>query len=127
MDFQGIITRLRPNSRYLLRDGGGALYSDILEWQDQNTTQPTEQECLDEWDVMLAEWEAARLEEESVSANKLDAETRFLLSQLANKTPQQIFTAMQEKMDAWGSLSDAKADLKEWLPLMAAYMVWKNQ
>ena len=75
MDFQGIITRLRPNSRYLLRDGGGALYTDILEWQDPETTQPTEQECLDEWDVMLAEWEAERLEAESLAAMESTART----------------------------------------------------
>ena len=68
MDFQGIIHRLRPNSRYLLRDGGGALYTDILKWQDPETTQPTEQECLDEWDVMLAEWADARLEQEQLVA-----------------------------------------------------------
>ena len=66
MDFQGIIHRLRPNSRYLLRDGGGALYTDILEWLDHETTQPTEQECLDEWNIMLAEWEAERLETDAL-------------------------------------------------------------
>ena len=54
MDFQGIIQRLRPYSPYLLKDGGGALYSDILEWRDPNTTKPTEAECNIEWGVMLA-------------------------------------------------------------------------
>ena len=75
MDFQGIIHRLRPDSRYLLRDGGGALYADILEWQDPETTQPTEQECLDEWDVMLAEWEAARLETDALLEMESTART----------------------------------------------------
>ena len=75
MDFRGIIHRLRPNSRYLLRDGGGALYTDILEWQDPETTQPTEQECLDEWDIVLAEWEAERLEAESLAAMESTART----------------------------------------------------
>ena len=77
MDYQGIITRLRPNSRYLLRDGGGALYSDILEWQDPETTQPTEQECLDEWDIMLAEWAEAQEQEDLIIATEQSAVTGY--------------------------------------------------
>ena len=77
MDFRGIIHRLRPNSRYLLRDGGGTLYTDILEWQDQNTTQPTEQECLDEWDVMLAEWAEAKAQEDLIASAEQSAITDY--------------------------------------------------
>lgn len=58
-------------------------------------------------------------------ANRTDVEARFLLSQLANKTPQQIYTAMQNSMDGWASLADAKSDLREWLPLLAAIIAWK--
>jgi len=57
--------------------------------------------------------------------NKKDAEARFLLSQLANKTPQEIYTQMQGRMDNWSSLADAKSDLREWLPLIAAVIALK--
>ena len=77
MDFQGIIQRLRPNSPYLLRDGGGALYTDILEWRDPNTTKPTEAECNAEWGVMLAERAAAQAEEDLVTNTETSAVTNY--------------------------------------------------
>ena len=77
MDFQGILQRLRPNSPYLLRDGGGALYTDILEWIDPNTTKPTEAECLIEWDVMLAERAAAQAEQDLVRNTETSAVTNY--------------------------------------------------
>jgi len=54
-----------------------------------------------------------------------DARVRFLLSQLADKTPEEIYTLMQNRMDGWQNLGQAKADLWEWLPLMAAVIAWK--
>ena len=62
---------------------------------------------------------------EQKQAHRDDAQARFLLSQLANKTPEEIFTQMQNKMDSWSNLSQAKADLREWLPLLAAVIAWK--
>ena len=62
---------------------------------------------------------------EQRQAHREDARVRFLLSQLANKTPQQIYTQMQGRMDSWTSLADARADLREWLPLIAAVVAWK--
>ena len=53
-------------------------------------------------------------------AHRNDARARFLLSQLADKTPEEIYTLMQNRMDSWSNLGQAKADLREWLPLMAA-------
>ena len=64
-------------------------------------------------------------EDEKRAVNTADAQARFLLSQLANKTPEEIYTMMQGRMDSWGSLANAKADLREWLPLMAAILAWK--
>ena len=58
-------------------------------------------------------------------AHREDARARFLLSQLANKTPEQIYTQMQGRMDNWSSLANAKSDLREWLPLIAAVIAWK--
>ena len=58
-------------------------------------------------------------------AHREDARARFLLSQLANKTPEQIYTQMQGRMDNWSSLANAKSDLREWIPLIAAVIAWK--
>jgi len=56
--------------QWLGQDSFGT-YADIGEWYDSNTTKPTEQECLDEWDVILAERQASA----SFEADKLQAET----------------------------------------------------
>jgi hypothetical protein len=48
----------------------------------------------------------------------------FNLHSLKGKTPAEIFTMMQNAMDSWTSLADARSDLREWLPLMAAAISW---
>ena len=58
-------------------------------------------------------------------AHRDDARARFLLSQLADKTPEEIYTLMQDRMDSWTMLADARGDLREWLPLLAAVIAWK--
>jgi len=65
MDYLGILHRLRPNSAYLWRDGGST-YADILEWRDPLTTKPTEVECNNEWQVILAERAAADSEQQII-------------------------------------------------------------
>ena len=58
-------------------------------------------------------------------AHRDDARARFLLSQLVDKTPEEIYVLMQDRMDGWQNLGQAKSDLREWLPLMAAVIAWK--
>ena len=58
-------------------------------------------------------------------AHRNDARARFLLSQLADKTPEEIYVLMQDKIDNWSNLPQAKSDLREWLPLIAAVIAWK--
>ena len=62
---------------------------------------------------------------EQNEANRDDVRARFLLSQLVDKTPEEIYTLMQDIIDGWGNLGQAKSDLREWLPLMAAVIAWK--
>jgi len=57
--------------------------------------------------------------------NAKAAKQKFLDSALANKTPIEIYTQMQGRMDSWTSLADARADLREWLPLIAAIIACK--
>jgi len=129
MDFQGIIQRLRPDAPYLLKDGGGALYSDILEWRDPNTTKPTEAECLIEWDVMLAEWAARKAEQDLVTDTETNAVTKYAQLPEWAKTGtaedaeiyinNQIFSGQTEaEINAWidssvTSLAQAKVALKQ--------------
>lgn len=49
-----------------------------------------------------------------------DVVTRYLNSNLASKTPAQIYTLLQGQVDGWASLADAKAGLREILPLVGA-------
>lgn len=56
--------------------------------------------------------------------NKTEAQARFLISQLSDKTPEEIYTLMQNRMDSWTTLADARTDLREWLPLMASIIAW---
>src|SRR5574342_989904 len=51
---------------------------------------------------------------------RADVVARLRASPLWNMTPQQIYNAMQGQIDGWASLAAAKADLRVWLPLMAA-------
>jgi hypothetical protein len=59
-------------------------------------------------------------------ANADNVRARFLASALAKKTPAEIYTLMQGRIDGWSSLAAAKADLREWIPLLAAALAWLN-
>ena len=63
----------------------------------------------------------------TLRADEADVNARFLASQLARRTPAQIYTLMQNRIDSWTSLAQAKADLREWLPLLAAEIAVKLQ
>ncbi len=56
--------------------------------------------------------------------NRQDVLTRLHASALWGKSPAQIYTLMQNQMDAWTSLADARASLRVWLPAMAAAIFW---
>ncbi len=56
--------------------------------------------------------------------NWQDVLTRLQASALWGKSPAQIYTLMQNQMDAWTSLADARASLRVWLPVMAAVIFW---
>lgn len=63
----------------------------------------------------------------ALDAEVSDVNARFVLSALNGRTPAQIYTLMQNQIDGWGNLAQAKADLREWLPLMAALIAVKLQ
>lgn len=41
------------------------------------------------------------------------------MSSLHGKSPAQIVTYLHSAMDGWATLADARADLKNWLPILA--------
>ena len=63
---------------------------------------------------------------EQNTVDRADAHARFLLSQLHNKTPEQIYTYLENRIDAWTSLADAQTDLKDWLPLLCVLVAVKE-
>jgi len=126
-DLRFVVYKLRPGSRYVWLNLGDNNYASIGEWLDPNTTKPTEQEIQDWWNAWVALHADEDAQLEAKESARADIDARFLLSQLANKTPQEIYTLMQNRMDSWASLADARADLREWLPLMAAIIAWKVQ
>jgi len=113
MDFQGIIQRLRPDAPYLLKDGGGGAYADILEWLDTETTQPTEAECLAEWDVMVAERAEVQAEQDLVTDTETNAITKY--SQL----PEWVKTGTAEDAETYitGQIlnGQTKAEIEAWI------------
>jgi len=113
MDFQGIIQRLRPDAPYLLKDGGGALYSDILEWRDTETTKPTEAECLAEWDVILSERTASKAESDLVTNTETNAVTKYA------QLPDWVKTGTAEDAEIYitGQIlnGQTKAEIEAWI------------
>jgi nicotinamidase-related amidase len=58
------------------------------------------------------------------AANVADVLARWKASPMANKTPTQLYTLVQGRIDGWTSLAQAKTDLRDWLPLILAGLAW---
>jgi hypothetical protein len=68
------IQKLRPTSGFVIE---GTDYSTLI-WRDENTTKPTEQEILEEFEILKAAYEAQdyarkRVEEYPLIGDQLDA------------------------------------------------------
>lgn len=96
----GTVRRLRPFGR--------ELYTLVMEYEDGAEER------------VAAEAAAAEIEAKATEARGLWDN----YAALKDKTPVKIFAIMQARMDAWTSLADARRDLREWLPLMAALIAW---
>lgn len=76
--------------------------------------------------IQLAEtWDFDTKTVEELTADELsgdfaDVLTRYANSNLAHKTPQQIYDLVQGQIDGWTTLAAAKAGLRTLLPLIAA-------
>jgi hypothetical protein len=56
--------------------------------------------------------------------NTADVASRWKTSAFHDKTPAQIYSLMQGRIDGWTSLAQAKTDLRDWLPLILAELAW---
>lgn len=56
--------------------------------------------------------------------HRAEVRARFATSVLKDKDPAAIYTALDNQIESWSTLADAKADLKSWLPLLAAAVAW---
>jgi hypothetical protein len=50
-----------------------------------------------------------------------DVDARWFASPFNDKTPDGIYQLVQSRIAAWSNLTQAKADLREWLPLLLAH------
>jgi len=129
LDWRLILGRLRPTSSYhWLGDGVNDTYASIGEWRDSLTTKPTEQECLDEWDVYVVEKTAEDEIEAITASNKIDAEAEIVNSGVAGKTPEEIreYLTAQMTEGGWTQIPvDVRQDLGKWLIMLASNIVWK--
>ena len=117
IDWRLILYRLRLGSEYHWL--GGDTYAAIGEWRDSETTKPTEQECLDEWDVYVVERDEAEFVE-SIRATRKDA-AEIGMSNIpvwATKSPQE---AEQYILDNVIDLNSARLALSK-MALMLFYL-----
>lgn len=102
---------------------GAGNYSDI-DWRDPIITKPTAEECQAAWDAWVVQEEAKEEAAAVLNTNAAAVISDFGASVLAGKTPAQIAAYFANEINAWASLADAKTDLLNWLPKMAAAIAW---
>ena len=119
MDLDIAIWRLNPQAAYLMNEDHTA----IAEWRGPGD-QPTGAELQAAYDAWVVEWQAAEQAEQEAEANRVAMRLRFAAHVLAGKTPAQIYTFLQDRINGWTKLSDAKSDLADLLPLLATSLAW---
>lgn len=80
----------------------------------------TAQALVDGFDI--AAWAAQQNANDEAAT---DAKIKWAASAIKDKTPTQIYTLVQGQIDGWSSLAEAKADLREWIPLLIAAVAWQ--
>jgi hypothetical protein len=75
-------------------------------------------------DILVSIHDPNALSEPEQEESEREA-VRILLrnSPLAGKTPDEVYSIVQGRINGWSSLADAKADFLEWMPLLFAYVV----
>lgn len=105
-----------------ITDGGGTTIDEKLHtWRHKTFAKPSveavEHALLNIVLPALAAQEMAQADKEATLGAVWQ---RLANSPLADKPPAEIYDLMQARIDGWASLAAAKADMREWFPLMAA-------
>lgn len=121
-----IIKGIHPTIDVVVKGDADSVESLLSVWDTGNPSfaRPTEAQLLAALSDVETDIQAEQQAEQTRTTNSDDVKTRFRNSPLANRSPQEIYTAMQNQIDGWSSLAEAQADLREWLPLMAAAIAW---
>lgn len=98
----------------------GVAYNSAEQWVRVDFDENAGQAAID----AAAPIVAAHTGVDPVRVSQADIRTRWGTSSVHGKTPAQIYTLMQGQIDGWTSLAQAKADLRVWLPLLAAAVGW---
>ena len=116
-----VIQQLCPGIDEITDGGGTTIAEKLATWRSKTFAKPTPEQIEDALlNVVLPALEAERQAKEGKQASFEDVLARLANSPLADMSPADIYTAMQTRIDGWGSLAAAKADMREWFPLMTA-------
>jgi hypothetical protein len=91
---------------------------------------PLDQAAIDaltaECEALVAAYDPNLLTtEERVRQEQSESRSRWaVLSALRGKSVAEIYDIVQNRIDGWMSLADAKADFAEWMPLLVAAVAW---
>lgn len=88
------------------------------------TRQPLTPAELAERQLVADEWRLREARRSFLAGQRENVQARFDVHALNGKTPGEIYQLVQARIDGWSSLAAAKADLRDWLPLLAAVVAW---
>lgn len=83
------------------------------------------QEIIDSVNVIIDNHDPADLSQEEITVINQDTVLEWLRnSPLADMNPQEVYNAVQNQIDGWTSLADAKESFREWEPVLWAVVMW---
>jgi hypothetical protein len=99
-----------------------AFYFAVEEPLDQEAMAALSAEC----ETLVATYDPALLTpEEQARQEQAESRSRWAaLTALRGKSVAEIYDVVQNRIDGWTSLTEAKADFREWMPLLVAAVAW---
>jgi hypothetical protein len=112
----------RPNVHQQAGTEYIAFYFEVEEPLDQATLDALTDAC----EALVAAYDPALLTSgERVRQEQAEGRSRWaVLTALRGKSVAEIYDIVQNRIDSWTSLAEAKADFREWMPLLVAAVAW---
>lgn len=121
LNWGATIQTIYPAIEEIPRGAPDSIDTLLFTWRDPVYTKPTAAQIEDALLNTVLPTQAAEEQARQAKRDALqDALQRLAGSPLADKSPAEIYDLMQTRIDGWGSLAAAKADMREWFPLMTA-------